>query len=152
MAEILDENLPPLYFFEKSLKESEESMNFNDEEYVNKIGITNRDFVSAGIGAAVGIGGSLLISDLVNKDKQKKQQQQFNQQLSQQKTQSEASLAAQNKLLLAEQERTKQFEMQISELAKRNQESTGQNKTLLYAGIGVGAIIVIGLIVGIVKK
>ena len=102
-------------------------------QFVNAGGI-NRGLVGGLIGAAAGVGGAILAKDLINKNKQKKEQKRKSEEEQRQKAEAEANA-------LKEQQAAAELATQTPPTSPK------KDNTMLYVGVGVGALV---LFVGVI--
>jgi hypothetical protein len=117
------------------------------ENYLNARGKTDWGKIGIGLGAAAAaVGGTLLVSDLVNKEKDRKRKAEE----ARNRAQQEASDAEKKKQqLLADQQAADQAALIA---ASQGGQKPPKNKTLLYAGIAVGVLAVTGVIIAVARK
>jgi hypothetical protein len=164
----MSNTLPPLYYFQESLKSGlpdvpegqELTANYSgseimydengDEYYVNFLrglknwGQKNPALTGGILGTVAGAGTTLLITDLVNKNKRRQDQNRFN--AERQQLQSANAQASKQQQALSEEIATLQAQLAAQQTAPMPESGGGKNKTLLYVGIGVGALALIGII------
>jgi hypothetical protein len=103
-------------------------------QFVNAAG-KNKGLLGGLIGAAAGVGGALLVTDLVNKNNKKKEQKRKAEEEQRQKAEAEANA-------LKEQQAAAELAA-----AQTPPASPKKSNTMLYVGVGVGALV---LFVGVI--
>lgn len=109
--------------------------------FVNAIG--NKGLIGGVIGAAAGIGGTLLVKDLVNKSKRKKEDKKRQEQEAATAAEAAAAAAAEKDALI------KNLQDQVS---AQTPASGGKDKTMMYVGIGVGVLVLLVGVAAIARR